>query len=104
MVYLTDLNGRLRKMVGNEHFEKSDEDGKFCRPGCITVDAAGNFLVADTGNNRVQAFSASGEFLSLVDVGCCRKPGGLQIDDFGRLFMLSTQDQDRETELMITSF
>lgn len=94
MVYLTDLNGRLRKVVGDDTFSRSDDEGKFNKPGSITVDSKGNFLVADTGNNRVQAFSKDGVFLSVVEIGFVRKPGGLQLDDNGRLFMLSMQDQE----------
>ena len=94
VVYLTDLEGRLRRVVGDKQFCKSDEEGKFNKPGCITVDSKGNFLVADTGNNRVQAFTSEGVFLSVVEIGFVRKPGGLQLDDNGRLFMVSTQDQE----------
>lgn len=43
------------------------EVGSFDGPMCLAVSAAGGFVVADTGNNRVQAFSPSGQFLCVVD-------------------------------------
>lgn len=38
-------------------------DGEFRSPRDIAVDAAGRVYVADTGNSRVQRFSADGEFI-----------------------------------------
>lgn len=37
--------------------------GQFRSPSSIAVDSFGNLLIADTGNNRVQKFDASGHFL-----------------------------------------
>jgi tripartite motif-containing protein 71 len=37
--------------------------GQFRSPSSIAVDSFGSLLVADTGNNRVQKFDASGHFL-----------------------------------------
>ena len=54
MVYLLDLNGRIRRMIGSKKFQKSKEKGMFSTPGSIVVDSKGNFLVADIGNNRIQ--------------------------------------------------
>jgi tripartite motif-containing protein 71 len=42
---------------------KGGGPGQFIKPEGITVDAAGNIWVADTGNNRVEEFSAGGGFL-----------------------------------------
>jgi len=39
-------------------------DGEFETPTGIEVDAAGNILVVDTGNHRVQKFDAQGKFLT----------------------------------------
>jgi hypothetical protein len=93
-VYLTDLDGRLRHLVGNREFVKSDSEGFFNSPGSIVVDSKGNFIVADSGNNRIQAFSKNGQFITVIDVGFIRRPAGLQLDDYSRLFMLSTKDAE----------
>ena len=39
----------------------SEKSGKFDSPQAVTFDGLGRIFVADTGNNRVQAFSATGE-------------------------------------------
>ena len=35
-------------------------DGQFLQPNDVTVDAAGNSLVADTGNDQIQKFAEAG--------------------------------------------
>ena len=40
--------------------------GQFDRPLAVTVDGEGNILVADTHNNRIQKFTAEGQFLTAV--------------------------------------
>ena len=42
---------------------KGDGEGEFCEPHGIAVDKNGEIIVADTGNSRVQCFSAVGTFL-----------------------------------------
>ena len=51
VVYLTDLDGNLRIMIGNIDI-KSSEEGCFTRPNSVCIDSAGNFIVADA--NRLQ--------------------------------------------------
>jgi len=52
-------------------------DGQFSRPSGVAVDQDGNVYVADDGNNRVQKFDASGNFLSKWGSPCFV----LQIED-----------------------
>ncbi len=40
----------------------SDAEGEFDHPGAVAVDGSGRIFVADTGNDRVQIFSADGEY------------------------------------------
>jgi DNA-binding beta-propeller fold protein YncE len=45
-------------------------DGELCRPAGLAVEANGNIIVVDSGNNRLQVFSPEGKF-----VGKCGGPG-----------------------------
>lgn len=60
-VYLTDLEGNLRAQIGSKNYKSSSIEGQFHRPGSITVDAKGNFLVADELNHRI-----SSKFLCMI--------------------------------------
>lgn len=42
---------------------EGNDPGMMLSPKGITVDVSGNIYVADTGNNRIQKFSASGELM-----------------------------------------
>ena len=54
-VYLTDLEGNLRCQIGSKSYKFSSKEGQFHKPGSITVDANGNFLVADELNHRISS-------------------------------------------------
>ena len=43
---------------------KGEEDGEFDEPQCLSVDKAGNLIVCDSDNSRVQVFKLSGEFIA----------------------------------------
>lgn len=43
---------------------KGKDDGQFSTPIGVAIAPSGNIVVADTGNDRVQIFDASGKFLS----------------------------------------
>jgi DNA-binding beta-propeller fold protein YncE len=45
-------------------------DGELLRPAGLAVEASGNLIVVDSGNNRLQVFSPDGKF-----VGKCGGPG-----------------------------
>lgn len=66
--------------------------GKFVKPRGIATDDKGNFYVADTGNNRVQKFDASGKFLAVIGdpgerEGRIKEPNGIAIDPEGDLWV-----------------
>merc|ERR1712141_69956 len=52
LVVKSDLN--TAQFLGKE----GTEDGMFMRPNGVTVDDEGNFIVADSRNDRVQMFSS----------------------------------------------
>jgi NHL repeat len=71
--------------------------GQIEQPEGITVDAAGNIWIADTGNNRVEEFTSAGAFADQMigSYGCCysapnnefNAPQGLAFDSIGQLYV-----------------
>jgi DNA-binding beta-propeller fold protein YncE len=49
-------------------------EGRFSKPGGMTVDRHGELFVCDTGNDRVQVLSSTGNFLRDIRV-CAGEPG-----------------------------
>ncbi len=69
--------------------------GSFWGPRDIVIDADGNLYVADTGNKRIQKFSAAGEFLGAwggggVTPGHFEEPTSLAIDADGNIYVADT--------------
>ncbi len=63
------------------------EEGQFRNPVGVAVDDEGNILVADSGNHRIQKFTASGQFLEVVGT---KGEGPLQFNSpFGLSFNAS---------------
>ena len=68
------------------------ENGQLNFPRGLTVDNAGNIFVADTNNGRLQKFSATGAFLSVMGKtgpgpGEFLEPGGIAIDSGGHIYV-----------------
>lgn len=68
------------------------EPGRFADPRGIAVDRAGTVYVADTGNDRVQHFSSSGNLLDVITGAGDGNPGliapvGVAVAPDGRLFI-----------------
>src|SRR5438128_2103651 len=66
--------------------------GEFDSPTGIAVDAIGNILVADTGNGRIEKFSPTGTFLSIIGTkgsgqGQLEQPNGIAIDRVGNIYV-----------------
>jgi DNA-binding beta-propeller fold protein YncE len=71
---------------------KGGYKGQFDSPTGISVDANGNILVADTGNGRIEKFSPTGAFLSVIgtkvsDQGELAAPTGIAIDRTGNIYV-----------------
>jgi tripartite motif-containing protein 71 len=45
---------------------KGDQPGQFSAPRAVSVDPSGFIYIADTGNNRIQKFDPSGQFLAQI--------------------------------------
>ena len=54
--------------------KRSSKDGDFAYPWSATFDSTGNVYIADSGNNRIQVYTASGKFLRKL--GRCGKGKG----------------------------
>ena len=62
--------------------------GLLCSPGGVAVDGAGNFVVADSGNDRVVVFDVAGGFVGAFSgrgsgAGELRSPIGVAVDGAG---------------------
>jgi DNA-binding beta-propeller fold protein YncE len=71
---------------------KGKEDGQFDFPRGVAVDNAGNILVADTGNGRIQKFSPAGIFVSVIGAagqgpGQFKEPCGMGVDSSGNIYV-----------------
>jgi len=71
---------------------KGKENGQFDFPRGIAVDNAGNILVADTSNGRIQKFSPTGVFVSVIGTqgqgpGQFREPCGMAVDSSGNIYV-----------------
>ena len=83
------------KVLGRKYGSKN---GDLIYPRGVTCDSTGNVYVADSGNNRIQVFTASGKFLRKF--GCLGKGGeldwpvGVAVDSRGMVFV-SERDSHR---------
>lgn len=102
------LNHRIQKTaVGTTSFlerpgepilsfgKRGKGNGEFDTPTGVAVDAAGNILVVDTDNHRVQVFDAQGKFLSSFGKrgngdGEFYRPSHLLLDPKGRVYVSDT--------------
>jgi DNA-binding beta-propeller fold protein YncE len=86
--------------VGSSMFEggKGAAKGQFDLPRGITVDTAGNVLIADTNNGRIQKFSPTGVFLGVIGtkgegLGEFREPCAVAVDSSGNIYVADTGNQ-----------
>ena len=99
-VYVTDTTLSHRLHIFNPDLTHvrslggcGKEPGKFSHPLGIAVRPSGNVLVADYFNNRVQEFSAGGEFLRMVG-GWRLRPMSMTTDDNDYIYILDQSPKD----------
>ena len=70
--------------------------GQFDNPHGIAVDGAGNILVADTGNGRIQKFSPNGTFVTSI---ATTDPNGIGVDRAGNIYVAEIGSKHRVQKL-----
>ncbi len=70
--------------------------GQFENPHGLAVDSAGNILVADTGNGRIQKFSPNGTFVTSI---ATTDPNGIAVDRAGNIYVAEIGSKHRVQKL-----
>jgi DNA-binding beta-propeller fold protein YncE len=78
--------------------------GELDTPMGIAVDPNGNVLVADTNNGRIEKFSPTGAFLSIIGTkgsghGQLGEPNGIAIDHVGNIYVAEVASNHRVQKL-----
>jgi sugar lactone lactonase YvrE len=78
--------------------------GEFDSPLGMCIDGNGNILVADTGNGRIEKFSPSGTFLSVIGMkgiahGQLGEPNGIAVDRSGNIYVAEVASNHRVQKL-----
>ncbi|KAK7483925.1 hypothetical protein BaRGS_00024809 [Batillaria attramentaria] len=88
-LYLTSLTGELRKTLAT----KGHGPGELNEPSGITVDSAGNWIVADSRNNRIQVFAPNGYYMCRLRLSDpIRRPSGIHLSRDGLLYVINYLD------------
>ena len=78
--------------------------GEFDSPLGMCIDGNGNILVADTGNGRIEKFSPTGSFLSVIASkgsghGQLGEPNGIAVDRSGNIYVAEVASNHRVQKL-----
>jgi DNA-binding beta-propeller fold protein YncE len=78
--------------------------GEFDLPLGMCIDGNGNILVADTGNGRIEKFSPTGSFLSVIASkgsghGQLGEPNGIAVDRSGNIYVAEVASNHRVQKL-----
>jgi DNA-binding beta-propeller fold protein YncE len=78
--------------------------GEFDLPSGMCIDGNGNILVADTGNGRIEKFSPTGSFLSVIASkgsghGQLGEPNGIAVDRSGNIYVAEVASNHRVQKL-----
>jgi DNA-binding beta-propeller fold protein YncE len=76
---------------------KGRGNGQFDSPAAMAVDPNGNFLIADTGNGRIEKFSPTGTFVT--SIGLFEAPNGIAIDRGGNIYVAEIGSKHRVQKL-----
>ena len=83
---------------------KGSGKGEFDLPRGMCVDGNGNILVADTNNGRIEKFSPTGNFLSVIASkgsghGQLGEPNGIAVDRSGNIYVAEVASNHRVQKL-----
>ena len=80
-------NATYSDMIGVQG-KISNEESLFDSPTGIASDKYGRIYIADTGNKRIQAFSAGGTFIKVIGEDKLEKPIRIVIDENEQIYVL----------------
>ncbi|CAL1530218.1 unnamed protein product [Lymnaea stagnalis] len=90
-MYLSRTNGECLTTFSNY----GTRPGEIHEPSGIAVDAAGNWIVGDSKNNRIQVFTLDGSFIGSVRLSHpIRRPSGLHLTSDGHLYVINYLDNE----------
>ena len=111
-IYVVDTTGHNVQVLNSDltffstFGEKGSHKGQFLYPGCIACDNTGKVYVADTRNDRIQVFTAQGEFLNMFgwddQGGDLHRPIGIAVDTAGMVYV-SARDELGHRVSVLTS-
>ena len=88
-------NSRIQRFTSTGDFLGKLEDSgsgasRFGVPTSISLDSDGNWYISNFRSNRVQQFSAAGEFLNFVGRDTLAGPHGTAFDSTGAFYVTDT--------------
>lgn len=96
-IFVSDtINHRVQVLKPNLTYqrcfgEQGNEPGKFQQPGGIAFDAKGMVYVVDSGNHRIQIFTAKGHLRAEFAQPYLKLPSGICIDNCGVVYVSDVQ-------------
>lgn len=88
-LYLTSLTGQFLHTIS----QWGQRPGELNEPSGIAVDSAGNWIVADSKNNRIQVFAPNGYYLCKLRLSePIRRPSGIHLSRDGLLYVINYLD------------
>jgi DNA-binding beta-propeller fold protein YncE len=94
---ISALSGTYANVPGSTFGPFGGGRGRLRQPGAIALDRQGDAFIADTGNDRIAAFSPSGAWLFAVGrkgTGAAEfdAPGGIAVDQQGNVYVADTNN------------
>ncbi|MEA2156479.1 MAG: hypothetical protein QOE11_2619 [Solirubrobacteraceae bacterium] len=91
-IALADPDGTFARQLGlistfNGYATEGAAAGQFSLPGAVAFDAAGNTVVADTGNDRVVVIAPGGAVLRTTPAGAIADPQSLAAGPAGSMYV-----------------
>nr|KAI8756156.1 tripartite motif-containing protein 71 [Biomphalaria glabrata] len=88
-MFLSSITGESIRNFGSF----GSHAGNFKEPSGVTVDCAGNWIVGDSKNNRLQVFNKDGDFLGHIKLSySIRRPSGIHLTNDGHLYIINYLD------------